>query len=74
MDGSVGRRWKKPQSTVRPDADAARSSNRSSPRVRGVYGQASEADVNHLRTWGGELEADLVVVRGDQARSPSRSS
>ena len=26
----------------------------------------AEADVNHLRTWGGELEVDLVVVRGDQ--------
>ena len=22
--------------------------------------------MNHLRTWGGELEVDLVVVRGDQ--------
>ena len=31
-----------------------------------VYAQAAEADVNHLRTWGGELEVDLVVVRGDQ--------
>ena len=31
-----------------------------------VYAQAAEADVNHLRTWGGGLEVDLVVVRGDQ--------
>ena len=31
-----------------------------------VYAQAAEAHVNHLRTWGGELEVDLVVVRGDQ--------
>jgi predicted AAA+ superfamily ATPase len=31
-----------------------------------VYAQAAEADVNHLRTWGGALEVDLVVVRGDQ--------
>ena len=31
-----------------------------------VYAQAAEADVNHLRTWGGELEVNLVVVRGDQ--------
>ena len=31
-----------------------------------VYAQAAEADVNHLRTWGGELEVDLVVVRPDQ--------
>ncbi len=31
-----------------------------------VYAQAAEADVNHLRTWGGDLEVDLVVVRGDQ--------
>ena len=31
-----------------------------------VYAQAAEADVNHLRTWGGELEVDHVVVRGDQ--------
>ena len=31
-----------------------------------IYAQAAEADVNHLRTWGGELEVDLVVVRGDQ--------
>ena len=23
-------------------------------------------DANHLRTWGGELQVDLVVVRGDQ--------
>ena len=31
-----------------------------------VYAQAAEATVNHLRTWGGELEVDLIVVRGDQ--------
>ena len=31
-----------------------------------VYAQAAEAAVNHLRTWGGELEVDLIVVRGDQ--------
>ena len=31
-----------------------------------VYAQAAEADVNHLRTWGGDLEVDLIVVRGDQ--------
>ena len=31
-----------------------------------VYAQAAEAAMNHLRTWGGELEVDLVVVRGDQ--------
>ncbi len=31
-----------------------------------VYAQAAEADVNHLRTWGGGLEVDLVVVHGNQ--------
>ena len=31
-----------------------------------VYAQAAEAEVNHLRTWGGDLEVDLIVARGDQ--------
>jgi predicted AAA+ superfamily ATPase len=30
-----------------------------------VYAQAAEARVHHLRTWRGEHEVDLVVVRGD---------
>jgi predicted AAA+ superfamily ATPase len=31
-----------------------------------VYAQASEAKVHHLRTWGGDHEVDLIVVRDDQ--------
>lgn len=31
-----------------------------------VYAQASEATANHLRTRGGDLEVDIVVVRPDQ--------
>ena len=31
-----------------------------------VYAQASEAATNHLRTRGGELEVDIMVVRPDQ--------
>ena len=31
-----------------------------------VYAQASEAATNHLRTRGGELEVDVMVVRPDQ--------
>jgi len=30
-----------------------------------VYAQASEAEVRHLRTYGGEREVDLVVTRDD---------
>jgi predicted AAA+ superfamily ATPase len=30
-----------------------------------VYAQASEAEVRHLRTYGGEREVDLIVVRDD---------
>lgn len=30
-----------------------------------VYTQADEAQVRHLRTFGGEHEVDLIVVRGD---------
>ena len=31
-----------------------------------VYAQASEAATNHLRTRGGDLEVDVIVVRPDQ--------